>query len=110
VLQRETRTAKQTISGAYSRVDQNYDASGRIAAVSEPYFSGTPFWSNTDYDDLGRVTAIMSAAGDDVLHSYDVNAGNACVSGGAHKLRVTNGLGRQQVQVKNVLDESIAVY
>ena len=110
LLQRETRTAKQTISGRYSFVDQNYDSSGRIAAVSEPYFSGSPFWSNTDYDVLGRIAGIMSAAGDDVLHAYDNAAGNSCTGGGAHRLRVTNGLGRQQVQVKNVLDESIAVY
>lgn len=110
-LQREVRTAKRTLNGQYSYVDQSYDSSGRIIAVSEPYFSGsTVYWSNTQYDAMGRVVAILSAAGDDVLRDYDYLASSSCATAGAHHIRITNGLGRQQIQVKNALNESVAVY
>lgn len=110
-LQREVRTAKSTLSGKFSYVDQSYDSSGRIIAVSEPYFSGSNIhWSHTQYDPLGRVVAILSAAGDDVLRGYDYLATSTCTSAGAHHVRITNGLGRSQIQVKNALDEAVAVY
>lgn len=40
-------------------VDKAYDEKGYLTHVSEPYFeNGTPQWTVTEYDDLGRATTI----------------------------------------------------
>ncbi len=79
LLGRSSGTAVRGLSGAYARTDTYYDSSGRTARVSEPYFTGqTRYWNLTAYDDLGRVTAVLSAGGDDVTQDYDNQAANTC--------------------------------
>jgi len=110
-LGRENRTAVKSFNGSYAYTDQYYDASNRVARISEPYFAGaTRYWNQTAYDDLGRVTAVLSAAGDDTTRDYDNQAGNTCTASGAGVMLTTNGLGQDRVEFKNVLDETVAVY
>ena len=110
-LGRENRTAIRGFNGSYAYTDQYYDASNRVARISEPYLAGaTRYWNQTAYDDLGRVTAVLSAAGDDTTRDYDNQADNTCIASGTGVMLTTNGLGQDRVEIKNVLDETTAVY
>ncbi len=111
LLGRASRTATKALSGAYIYTDQYYDSSGRISRISEPYFSGNSrYWNLTAYDDLGRIAAVMSAAGDDLTYDYDNRAVNQCIAATARVTLITNGLNQQSIEIKNVKGETEAVY
>src|SRR6266513_235531 len=56
-LNREIRSEVQGFDGTLVRKDTQYDALGRVAQVSKPYYAAqTVYWTAFSYDVLGRVT------------------------------------------------------
>src|SRR5713101_5663057 len=56
-LNREIRGEVQGFDGTLVRKDTQYDALGRVAQVSKPYYAlQTVYWTTFSYDVLGRVT------------------------------------------------------
>ena len=110
-MERVIRTATSTLDGKYAYTDQYFDSSGRLARISEPYFSSdTMFWSTTGYDWLGRITSLDSAAGDDLSVRYNSNVSTSCTSETNRVVKTTNGLGQSKVEVRNALGETTEVY
>ncbi len=108
---RKSRTAVEGLDGSYIYTDQYYDASGRISRISEPYFAGaTRHWNFTGYDDLGRITGVISAGGDDLSQDYDGLAANQCVAAAPRVTLISNGLNQKRVEIRNVKGETEAVY
>jgi RHS repeat-associated protein len=61
----------QNFSGGVSRVTTLRDNLGRATQVSQPYFvGGTPVYSVTSYDQLGRVTHVAYPDGSSASHAY----------------------------------------
>ena len=55
ILMREVRQVTESLDGRSSIVDTVYDARGRIASKSEPYYAGdTVYWTSITYDVLNR--------------------------------------------------------
>jgi RHS repeat-associated protein len=65
-LDRPLVTRALTLSGAYSRVDREYDALGRVYRESAPcwWSSCTYYWTTHSYDLLNRRTATSRPVGD----------------------------------------------
>src|SRR5713226_3056150 len=56
-LNREIRSEVQGFDGTLVRKDTQYDALGRVAQVSKPYYAAqTVYWTTFSYDVVGRVT------------------------------------------------------
>jgi len=111
LLGRVLRTATKGLDGTYIYTDQYYDSAGRVSRVSEPYFAGdSRYWNVTGYDDLGRITGVMSAGGDDISQDYDNRAVNKCITATPRVTVITNRLNQQRIEVKNVKAETVAVY
>jgi RHS repeat-associated protein len=109
-LGREVRMATQGFDGTLINVDTRYDANGRVARVSEPYFSGgTVLWSETAYDAVGRISAVQAADSNDMSYDYDGAASLCATPGAARQVRSTNGLGQQQLERQNALGETVEV-
>lgn len=105
---RTIRSVGKGINGQLIYLDQYYDMSGRPARVSEPYFKDDArYWNETAYDQLGRVTGLLSAGGDDISINYDEQAANTCTTADSSVVVTTNALGQQTTEVKNVLGETI---
>jgi RHS repeat-associated protein len=59
LLGRELRTESQGFGGAFIYRDTAYDTLGRVASVSEPYYSGaTVYYTAYEYDALNRVNTV----------------------------------------------------
>ena len=111
LLGRLSRTAIEGLDGNYIYTDQFYDSSGRVSRVSEPYLAGNQrYWNINSYDDLGRITAVLSAGGDDITHDYDSRAANQCFAAASRVTVINNGLNQQRVEVRNAKGETEAVY
>ncbi len=111
LLGRVLRTAVKGLDGVYVYTDQYYDSSGRVSRKSEPYFAGdSRYWNITGYDDLGRITGVLSAGGDDMAQDYDNRAINKCITAAPRVSVVIDGLNQQRIEVKNVKGETTAVY
>jgi RHS repeat-associated protein len=109
-LGREVRTATQGFAGTLIEVDTRYDALGRVARVSEPYFAGaTAYWNDTAYDALGRTSAVQAADGNDLTYDYDTSASLCAQPGAAHQTLTINGLGQSQLEVRSALGEALKV-
>ena len=111
LLGRLSRTAVKGLNGTFIYTDQYYDSAGLVARVSEPYFAGdTRYWNVTGYDNLGRITAVLAAGGEDITRDYDNRASNKCIAAAPHVTVITNGLNQQRIEVKNIKGETTAVY
>ncbi|MFM8331439.1 MAG: toxin TcdB middle/N-terminal domain-containing protein, partial [Candidatus Methylumidiphilus sp.] len=96
-LNREIRRGTQGFDGRISTVDKLYDAWGRVAQVSKPYFPGeTVAWSKFTYDILGRTVKVTEADGGVTQSSYN-----------GLTVSVTNPLGRTTNQTKNGLGQVV---
>ncbi len=82
----------QGFDGAVIRIATQYDAFGRVARVSRPYFvaGGTPVWTVSNYDNIGRVIDVEQSNGGHVSTAYD-----------GLSITVTNPLGHATTTVKN---------
>lgn len=110
-LGREIRTAAEGFSGNLIYTDTEYDENGRVARVSEPYFSnGTVSWNETAYDALGRISAVQAVDGNDLSYDYDESASACGRPGSARQIRTTNGLSQVQLEIRSALGETTLVY
>jgi RHS repeat-associated protein len=82
----------QGFDGALIRTATQYDAFGRVAQVSRPYFvtGGTPKWIVNSYDAIGRVVNIAQP-----------NGGNTATVYNGLSTTVTNALNQTTTTVKN---------
>lgn len=75
-LGRETRISSRRFDGAWSNVDTEYDARGRISRVSLPFTSADPaadtasFWTTRIYDSYGRPSSVNEPSGRTTTWTY----------------------------------------
>ncbi len=90
----------QGFDGSTIRTTVQYDALGRVAQKSKPYFvdGGTPQWLTTSYDVLGRPVTETFPDGSSLSHAY-------------HGLITidTNALGQTKITEKNSQGKVVAV-
>ena len=90
----------QGFDGSTIRGLTEYDALGRVARKSRPFFlsSGTPVFTQTDYDVLGRPVLDTLPDNSTVQHAY-------------HGLMAsdTNALGQTKITVKNSQGQTVSV-
>ena len=99
LLGREVRSRSRGFLGEFVHRDTRYDSAGRVAAVSEPYFSGHSVpWNSTQYDSTGRISAFIAA--DPALSNTTRYAGFDTV--------VTDALGRETTRQLNALGQVIS--
>ena len=88
---REVRKQTHGFDGTAIYLDTEYDARGRKARVSRPYFEGTtPKWTEYEYDALDRVIRVVAPNGATTTTGY---AGRMTT--------VTNALGQSAVTTVN---------
>ncbi|MDR3401427.1 MAG: FG-GAP-like repeat-containing protein [Chthoniobacter sp.] len=73
MLSRRIAADTQGLDGSTIRISTPYDALGRIAEASRPYFlsGGTPQWTVNTYDALARVTLAVAPNGGDTTTVYN---------------------------------------
>src|SRR5262249_10207270 len=89
--------AKHVTPDGSAKVDTTYDALGRAATVTNPYFSTSdPTYgvTQTQYDALGRVTQVTKQDGSISLASYNGNCTTTIDEAGAPRRTCTDALGR----------------
>jgi RHS repeat-associated protein len=76
-LQRPVRTQTYGLDGTAVKQDTAYDASGRLASVSEPFtgVSGDHFTTYSDYNALGEALTISQPDGGVITNRYDLENG-----------------------------------
>ncbi len=94
-LGRTSQTQHVTPNGT-AKVDIKYDAMGRVASVSNPYFSSNDpiYVTSTQYEVLGRATLVTKQDGSVATVSYSANCTTATDEAGKPRKRCTDGLGR----------------
>ena len=98
-LNREIRTEVQGFDGTMIRKDTEFDALGRVARVSRPYYAtGAPTWTVYAHDILGRPVMQTEANGAVTLFGYD-----------GLTTTVTNALNQTETRVKNSQGQLIRV-
>jgi len=71
-LGRVIRTRKEGFAGQVTLADTLYNKLGQVVAVSLPYLeNGTRYWTQTTYDDLGRVKTITAPNGTVTTNTYN---------------------------------------
>jgi RHS repeat-associated protein len=79
--------------------DTQYDDLGRVSATSAPYFAGdSAVWTRLDHDKLGRVTVATAPDGSRTVTTYD-----------GLRTTVTNDLSQSTTKVRNVLGQVVQV-
>ncbi|MES5484930.1 RHS repeat-associated core domain-containing protein [Bradyrhizobium sp. INPA03-11B] len=100
VYDRVLQSDVQSFDGALSRVQTQYNALGRVAKVSEPFFvnGGAPIFTQYTYDALGRVTRAVRPDGSWDQRDY-------------HGLTIVNSNSKSQTQtvIRNQLDQIASV-
>ncbi|NHN38974.1 RHS repeat-associated core domain-containing protein [Pseudomaricurvus alcaniphilus] len=99
LLGREIRRGSKTFDGSWSYVDTEYDNIGRVKRKSEPHSGTAQYWTEFDYDILGRLVATkLPGVTAPVTVTYN-----------AFTTITTNPAGQQKTEVKNELGELIEV-
>jgi RHS repeat-associated protein len=91
----QAKTVKQWAGGTnYDRVDQQYDAVGRVSGQTNPYREGseTPRWSYFTYDSLDRTTQVTLPDTQTIQTAYS-----------GQYTRVTDQVGRQRISQTDAL-------
>ena len=86
--------------------DMEYDALGRVARQSEPYYAGTtPYWTTYHYDLLGRV--VKTTLPDYETDANDTVTVNSVITTAYNGFTTTttNGKGQRQSETRNALRE-----
>ncbi len=108
ILGRTVREMTQSFNGGWNVVDTEYDAIGRVKRKSDPYDlynpdPGAPFWTELDYDLLGRVTNTVLPDGSVGTVAYNGSAtGLSTVS--------TNDKNQSKTEVTNALGQLVDTY
>ena len=72
LLGRAIRSETTGLNGRTILADTDYDARGQVKSTSRNYFSGdTSYWTETVYDDLGRVVKVTSPDGGVISTAYN---------------------------------------
>jgi|GEM_PF-1506126 len=93
----QTKTVKQWTGGtAYDRVDEQYDAVGRLSAQTNPYREGseTQRWSYFAYDSLDRTTQVTLPDSQTIQTAYSGQYTKVTDQVGRQKISQTDALGR----------------
>ena len=97
-LDREVRQESQGFDGRKVRIDTEYDALGRIARQSEPYFSGERiYWTAATYDLLDRPQVTTAPNGGRTTAAYT-----------GLTTTVTNAKGQSQVVIRNSQGQTVS--
>lgn len=96
---RPIATSSLMLSGAYNRVELEYDALGRVRRESAPCWWGgcTPHWTTMQYDLVGRVTESARPVSDS-----DLSLQTAYTYYEGLTVRSVDPLGKQSTTVNNV--------
>lgn len=113
-LSREIRSETQGFDGTWARKDTQYDALGRVARISKPYFAGaTPVWTTFTYDILGRVIqADEPTSGSNVIRTATTFNGlvtSVTVSNGGSGTNMPNGQVQTKTTTKNSQGQAVTV-
>lgn len=97
---RPTVASSRALSGAYNRVDQEYDALGRISRVSAPcwWTACTQYWTDFAYDLLNRMTHVTRPLSDSDPSPQTTRSYYEGLT-----TRAVDPLGKQATHVANVL-------
>jgi RHS repeat-associated protein len=93
----QTKTVKQWAgSTAFDRVDQQYDAVGRVSAQTNPYRDGseTQRWSYFTYDALDRTTQVTLPDSQTIQSAYSGQYIKVTDQVGRRRITQTDALGR----------------
>lgn len=96
-LGRTTETRSYENGGGYITTLREYDASGRVKRVTNPYrplASEPQYWTETKYDALSRIYEVKVQDGTTVTTSYSGNAVTVTDQAGKTGRSVTNALGQ----------------
>ena len=104
-LGRVARAATMGFDGRWVYTDTDYDENGRVARRSEPYKAGSAsavYWTRYTYDLLGRVARAE-------LPDYAANGANSVVTTayGSLTTTTTNGKGQRRRVTRNALGETL---
>jgi YD repeat-containing protein len=85
------------VGGVLDLVDTNYDNMGRVSQQSLPYRTGTPLWTTSTYDALGRVASVQ-APDTSLMQSFynEISRPNAASSLPGDTRRLVDGWGRER--------------
>ncbi len=98
-LGREIRQTAVAFNGQEIRIDREYDQQGNVKRQSEPHGSIAQYWTEYEYDRLGRlVESKLPGIRNSVLIAYDGLA-----------VTTTNPAGQTKTEVSNELSELIEV-
>ena len=101
---RTVRKITTGLNGLSVYHDTEYDALGRVARVSRPYFAGeTRYWANSQYDALGRIIRTTEPAPHGGTHiiEHTFNGLTTTTHSGPDK--------RRKITVKNALGQTLHV-
>lgn len=69
-LFRKIRTGHKNINGVWSYISYDYDIYDRGYKISEPYFNNASVYTETQYDEFGRIRQINYPNGKQVAYNY----------------------------------------
>lgn len=105
-LEREIGKEVLTFDGSWSRQITTYDANGRVAETSAPFFDGeTQHWTVYDYDELGRPIAEAS----DKDQSETIQSRIIQMQYGPLWVKQTDPLGKVRYTYKNAIGQVVRV-
>ena len=99
-LERVIAADTEGFDGSAIRAATRYDAQGRVAKKSRPYFvsGGSPRWTTYTYDTLGRV----------LTETYPDSSATSTAYHGV-STTVTNAMGQSTTTVKNSQGQTVSV-
>lgn len=104
LLGNKIREVKTLFGGKKAYTDMEYDAAGRLIALSNPYFLGaSPLYTYYEYDDLGRVSNVEYPTGAADSYYYYHN-----MIGGL-RTDIVDRMGHQMSKETNARGELISV-
>jgi RHS repeat-associated protein len=92
-----TTTVEDASNNVYSIVKNEYDQVGRNYGTSNPYVTGSPAYSTTAYDVLGRVVSTTLPDGSPTSYTYSLFNTTVKDPAGNQRESTTDGLGRLTV-------------
>ncbi|HEX5055193.1 MAG TPA: fibronectin type III domain-containing protein [Gammaproteobacteria bacterium] len=109
---RERRKLTQSLHGEWVAADSVYDHFGRVTRVSQPYFvyssgAGDTYWTETDYDALGRVRQLRMPLGDIDGDGADDGVAVTVTDYQGFDTVVTDSKGRRKLKKLNARNQAV---
>ena len=89
-----TTTLEDGTPTVYSIVQNQYDALGRLYETSDPYTSSPSYWTQSQFDGLGRQTKAILPDSNQTTFAYSTNTVTATDSTGKARKMKTDAAGR----------------